>query len=226
MFSESAPTQTTGKQAVQRRSSSGPTSAPRSKELPKDVKAQVVSLEDLVAKPGKLDGQIDSRGGEVPRPEPLRRPARRAASATRADWVIKDDLYAVWVTRPASRRARAGSSTPKLKRDTGKWIEVVGRPDHDRRRHLHQALMRVRSALRPSPPPRPRRRPRRPSGRRCRRWWCSRCRSTASARCRATGRFVVQFSKDMDEESFKGRVLLRYAGRPQPGRPRLRRRAR
>jgi Big-like domain-containing protein len=33
----------------------------------------------------------------------------------------------------------------------------------------------------------------------------------------ATGRFAVQFSKDMNEESFKGRVLLRYAGRPQPG---------
>ena len=29
--------------------------------------------------------------------------------------------------------------------------------------------------------------------------------------------FQVQFSKDMDEASFKDRVLLRYAGRPQPG---------
>ena len=29
--------------------------------------------------------------------------------------------------------------------------------------------------------------------------------------------FKVQFSKDMEEESFKGRVIFRYAGRPQPG---------
>ena len=29
--------------------------------------------------------------------------------------------------------------------------------------------------------------------------------------------FQVQFSKDMDEASFKDHVLLRYAGRPQPG---------
>ncbi|HEX9186825.1 MAG TPA: Ig-like domain-containing protein, partial [Vicinamibacteria bacterium] len=29
--------------------------------------------------------------------------------------------------------------------------------------------------------------------------------------------FKVQFSRDMDEESFKGRVLFRYAGRTQPG---------
>ncbi len=29
--------------------------------------------------------------------------------------------------------------------------------------------------------------------------------------------FEVQFSKDMDEPSFKDRVAFRYAGRPQPG---------
>ncbi len=29
--------------------------------------------------------------------------------------------------------------------------------------------------------------------------------------------FQVQFSQDMDEPSFKNRVLFRYAGRPQPG---------
>jgi hypothetical protein len=31
------------------------------------------------------------------------------------------------------------------------------------------------------------------------------------------GRFVVQFSKDMDEDSFKGHVLLRYSGARRPG---------
>jgi hypothetical protein len=31
------------------------------------------------------------------------------------------------------------------------------------------------------------------------------------------GRFQVQFSKDMNEQSFKGRVILRYAGRTMPG---------
>ena len=29
--------------------------------------------------------------------------------------------------------------------------------------------------------------------------------------------FLIQFTRDMDEASLKDRVLLRYAGRPQPG---------
>ena len=32
-----------------------------------------------------------------------------------------------------------------------------------------------------------------------------------------SGPFVIQFSKDMDEDSFAGKVVLRYAGAPQPG---------
>ena len=36
-------------------------------------------------------------------------------------------------------------------------------------------------------------------------------------------RFVVQFSKDMDEATFKGRVVLRYPGRTMPGDRELRR---
>jgi hypothetical protein len=32
-----------------------------------------------------------------------------------------------------------------------------------------------------------------------------------------SGIFQVQFSKDMDENSFKDHVIFRYAGRPQPG---------
>jgi hypothetical protein len=31
------------------------------------------------------------------------------------------------------------------------------------------------------------------------------------------GRFQVQFSKDMNEQTFNGRVVLRYVGRTQPG---------
>ena len=34
-----------------------------------------------------------------------------------------------------------------------------------------------------------------------------------------SGRIMVQFSNDMDEDSFKGRVGLRYAGPPHPGDP-------
>ncbi len=34
-----------------------------------------------------------------------------------------------------------------------------------------------------------------------------------------SGRIVVQFNNDMDEESFKGRVGLRYAGPARPGDP-------
>jgi len=34
-----------------------------------------------------------------------------------------------------------------------------------------------------------------------------------------SGRIIVQFNNDMDEESFKGRVGLRYEGPPRPGDP-------
>ena len=93
-------------------------------------------------------------------------PARRARE--RGDWVIKDDAFAVWVTgkKPKGKGFELDAS---LKRDTDKWIEVVGRPDDAQRRHLHRGRAGHAQRAAHAHRRRPRRRRRRPSGRRCRR---------------------------------------------------------
>src|SRR5260370_14948077 len=99
---------------------------PPDKELPKDVKSQLVSLEELLSRPGKYDNKVvhvvgKFRGQNLYGDLPVR------SQRNTADWVIKDDLYAVWVS---GRRPRGDgwALDPKLKRDTGKWLDVVGRP--------------------------------------------------------------------------------------------------
>src|SRR5204863_270053 len=74
-------------------------------------------------------------------------PARSERAS--GDWVIKDDLYAVWV----SGRKPKGSGwelDANLKRDTGKWIEVIGKPE------TRNGVTYVRAAhVRITDPPRP-----------------------------------------------------------------------
>jgi hypothetical protein len=173
------------------------------------------TLEDLITRPGKLDGKMvrvkgQFRGsnlfGDLP-----------ATSRNRAnDWVIKEDLFAVWV----SGRKPKGPGwvfDPGLKRDTGKWLQVTGRVATEKGvvtlEAVEVSLTRepgpALQAAQPAPPPPPR--PKKPpvvvfslplDGER---------------EVPVNGVFQVQFSKDMEESSFKGRVVLRYAGRPQPG---------
>ena len=138
-----------------------------------------------------------------------------------ADWVIKDDVYAVWVTgkRP---KGSGWELDLGLKRDTNKWIEVVGRPETIGNVTYIRALSVIARRAAPRHGRRGASRARRPRGRSCRRSWSSPCPSTASATFPRPGVFKVQFSKDMDEESFRGRVVFRYAGPRLPGRPRVR----
>ena len=153
--------------------------------------------------------------------QPLRRPARRAASAAR-DWVIKDDVYAVWVTGKKPKGS-GWELDAGLKRDTGKWIEVVGRAET---RSGVTYMRAVRSALtspptptaEAQPPPPPPERPKVPPV------VVFALPLDGDAEVPPDSRFVVQFSKDMDETTFEGRVLLRYAGPRLPGDRDVRRR--
>ncbi len=136
-----------------------------------------------------------------------------------SDWVLKDDVFAVWVTGKKAKGPGWNLDTG-LKRDTGKWLQVTGRvlvngpvvtiqatdvvlskpPSAD-------APAAAQAQAPPPPPPRPKKPP------------------VVVFSLPLDGErdvppdavFKVQFSKDMDEQSFKDRVVFRYAGRPQPG---------
>jgi hypothetical protein len=132
-----------------------------------------------------------------------------------SDWVIKDDLYAVWVTG----RKPKGSGfelDPRLKRDTGKWLEVVGRVEtRGGVTYVRADALSLTSA--PSPtaqaqaPPPPPERPKVPPV------VVFSLPLDGEADVTWGERFVVQFSKDMDVDSFKGHVVLRYQGAVRPG---------
>jgi len=179
-----------------------------------ELKAPEVRLEALLSPPGKRDGQLLRVVGKF-RGHNLYGDLPAQSQRRSADWVIKDDVYAVWVTG----RKPKGSGwelDAGLKRDTGKWIEVVGVPEtmggvtylKAERVGLTTAPTATADAQ-PAPPP-----PERPKvppvvvftlpldG----------DREVAS-----DARFVVQFSKDMDESSFEGRVIVRYVGPRLPG---------
>jgi len=137
----------------------------------------------------------------------------------RAHWVIKDDAFALWVTdrKPKGDGFDLDSS---LKRDTGKWLQVMGRVRVSKGIVTLEAIdvtlkkppeARVATEARPEPTPPPPARPRRPP--------------VVAFSLPIDGErevppdtvFQVQFSRDMDEASLKDRVLFRYTGRPQPG---------
>jgi Bacterial Ig-like domain len=178
------------------------------------IKSDEVTLETLVSKAGKLDGKTVRVVGKF-RGRNLFGDLPAQSERDSSDWVIKDDLYAVWVTgkRP---KGTGWELDLGLKRDTNKWIEVVGRPETIGSVTYIRALSVVlggppnptAEAAPPAPPPP---RPKRPpvvvfslplDGERD---------------VPPSGVFKVQFSKDMDEDSFRGRVVFRYAGPRLPG---------
>jgi hypothetical protein len=178
------------------------------------IKASDVSLEALVRSPGQRDGQMVRVLGQF-RGRNLFRDLPSSSQLKSNDWVLKNDIFAVWVTgqRPRGDGFRLDGS---LKRDTGKWLEVVGKVRTRRGTtyldavevRLAEAPLEANAGADPAPTPPPRA-PRPPvvvfslplDGELI---------PTATL-------FRLQFSKDMDEESFGGRVVLRYAGARQPG---------
>jgi hypothetical protein len=178
------------------------------------IKADEVTLEALVAKAGKLDGKTVRVVGKF-RGRNLFGDLPARSERDSSDWVIKDDVYAVWVTgkRP---KGSGWELDLGLKRDTNKWIEVVGRPETIGNVTYLRALSVVLGAPpRPTaeaaapapPPPRPKLPP----------VVVFSLPLDGERDVPSTGLFKVQFSKDMDEDSFRGHVIFRYAGPRLPG---------
>jgi hypothetical protein len=175
------------------------------------------TLEELVTKAESFEGKTVTVRGQF-RGENLFGDLPSASRARSSDWVLKDDVFAVWVTGKKPKGA-GFSLDASLKRDTGKWLQVTGRVRVSRGVVTLEAVdlllskpaeAQVAAAPKPEPTPPPPR-PRRPPA------VAFSLPIDGEREVPPDTAFQVQFSRDMDEASLKGRVLLRYAGRPQPG---------
>jgi hypothetical protein len=176
------------------------------------------SLEDLVTKPERYDGKTVTVRGQF-RGENLYGDLPSSSRARSSDWVIKDDVFAAWVTGKKPKGS-GWSLDASLKRDTGKWLQVMGRVRVSRGVVTLEAIdvslvkapeprATAEAAPEPTPPPPPR--PRRPP------MVAFSLPLDGEREVAPDTVFQVQFSRDIDEASLKGRVLFRYAGRTQPG---------
>ncbi|HVO13089.1 MAG TPA: Ig-like domain-containing protein [Vicinamibacteria bacterium] len=175
------------------------------------------TLEDLLTKTGEFTGKVVKVRGQF-RGQNLFGDLPSASRRHSSDWVIKEDLFAVWVTGKKPK-GPGWELDAGLKRDSGKWILVTGRVHAEKGvvtvEATEVALTKepgprapVEAALPPPPPPpRPKKTP----------VVVFSLPLDGDREVPANTVFKVQFNKDMDEPSFKGRVVLRYAGRPQPG---------
>ena len=172
------------------------------------------SLEDLLTRPGQWDGETVRVVGQF-RGANLYGDLPSASRRRSGDWVIKNDVFAVWVTGKKPKGS-GWKLDPKLRRDTGKWLAVEGRV-RTVNGIVYVEAQDVTLAKAPSPtakaqdvppPPPPPLKP-----------------PVIVFSLPLDGErdvppdtvFQVQFSNDMEETSFEGRVGLRYAGRPRPG---------
>lgn len=179
----------------------------------KKAEARTATLESLVENPGRRDGQVLRLVGKF-RGKNLYGDLPARSQRDSDDWVIKDDLYAVWVTGKKPK-GRGWELDTDLKRDTGKWIEVIGRPvtmngiTYVKAIEVNLTTPPTPVAeAKPAPPPPPR--PKVPPV-------VVFALPLDGEDVPPASQFVVQFSKDMDESTFKGRVVLRYVGPRQPG---------
>jgi hypothetical protein len=176
--------------------------------------AKGLPLEALVRDPGRSEGKTVSvvgkfRGRNLYGDLPLR------SQRDSTDWVIKDELFAVWV----SGRKPKGDGfelDAGLKRDTNKWLQVVGkvvtRGGVVYLQAMHVALTNEpRPAAEVKPPPPPPERPKVPP------IIVFALPLDGEVEVPRNSRFFVQFSKDMDDATFKGRVVVRYSGPIRPG---------
>jgi hypothetical protein len=180
------------------------------------VKAVLASLEQLVTKPGALDGQLIRVVGRF-RGRNLFGDLPAKSMRVSSDWVIKDSLFAAWIT---GRKPKGDGFDldPGIRRDTARWIEIIGRPRTSRAGVVSIEAVEVALAAPPAPQraevapaPPPPERPKVPPV------IVFSLPLEGEADFDPSGRIVVQFSNDMEEDSFKGRVGLRYVGPARPG---------
>jgi hypothetical protein len=178
------------------------------------LKSNAQTLEALVVNPGHHDGETVKVVGQF-RGRNLYGDLPSKSLRNSSDWVIKDDLFAVWITgkKPKGPGWELDSG---MKRDTGKWVEVVGRVE-TRDNVTYVRALEVRLTSPPTPtaeakaPPPPPDRPKLPPV------VVFALPLDGDREIPADSRFIVQFSKDMDPSTFKGRVVLRYVGPVLPG---------
>jgi hypothetical protein len=163
-------------------------------------KARAVRIQDLVERPDLFVGQTVRVVGRFRGHDPEHDlPSPRPRSA----WAIKAGRHAVWVTGHGPS-GRGFALRPELEADTHRWLEVVGRLEEKNGVHVLHA-----SAVALSAPT---------SGVGLRRRVVTAKQPEVVFTLPLAGeepvatntRFLVQFSTYMDEESFEGRVRLRY----------------
>lgn len=176
--------------------------------------AKLMTLEALVSAPGRQEGRTirvvgKFRGRNLYGDLPVR--SQRESS----DWVIKDDVFACWIT---GRKPKGDGFDldAGLKRDTNKWLEVVGRVAARGSVVYIQAISVMltkepRPAAEVKAPPPPPEKPKVPPV------VVFTLPLDGEQDVPRSARFMVQFSKDMDEATFKGRIVLRYTGPVRPG---------
>jgi hypothetical protein len=179
------------------------------------LKARKVDLAELAARPARFEGRTlrvvglfrgENLFGDLP-PKTQRK---------RSDWVLQEGDFAIWVTGKKPK-GDGWQFDPAQKRDTGKWIEVTGKVEvkndvayvHAEKLVLTIAPPEplVKAAATPPPPERPKVPP----------VVVFALPLDGDPEVPGDSRFVVQFSKDMDETTFTGRVQLRYLSAPRAG---------
>jgi hypothetical protein len=178
------------------------------------AKAKILSIADLLGRHGRYSGQLVHVAGTF-HGRNLFGDLPAKSERGNGDWVLADEGQAVWIIGKKPK-GPGWALDPLVKSDAGKWIEVVGRPEtrgdvtyiHAEEIGLTRAPERPTVAeLTPTPPPKPKAPP----------VVVFTLPLDGETEVPGDSRFVVQFSKDMDEDSFKGRVELRYLGPPHPG---------
>jgi hypothetical protein len=161
-----------------------------------------LSLSQLLAGMNRHEGEVVRVVGRF-RGRNLHGDLPPASRRGTTDWVIKSERAAIWVT---GHKPGADGWTLDLDSPSSQWVEVVGRPRVRAGvaylRAMKVALVAAPAGARVVPPRRLRGRNREPPS------VVFSLPLEGEAVSSAT-RIVVQFDRDMDEESFKDRVRLR-----------------
>jgi hypothetical protein len=175
------------------------------------AEATAIKLPELVSNPEAVKGHLVRVAGQF-RGHNLYGDLPVPSFRHRLDWVLKDERAAVWVTgRPP--RGRDFKLDPDVQDDARTWLEVVGRAVL----RDGQVVVRAEKVALVSAPSTARVKAVRIAA-------GSNVRPVVvftlpldGDQIRSDARFVIQFNKYMDDDSFPGHVLLRYADSPAAG---------